>query len=157
MQEEVWKDIPSYEGKYQVSNLGRVKSLLSSTEKILKTRKDKSGYLRINLGYKTLRIHQLVAMAFLGHEPCGMKLVVDHIDGDRTNNKMENLQLITQKENLRKKNQVHSRSSTITYDKIRNTWDVVVHYKGKVDYVGSYKTELEAVYYLYQKALNNLK
>lgn len=105
MQEEIWKDIPDYEGKYQISNLGRVKSLKRKyvlEDTILKTPKCSGGYMVVNLSKKILRVHQLMAITFLGHTPCGYKLVVDHIDNDKLNNKLDNLQLITHRENLSK-------------------------------------------------------
>jgi hypothetical protein len=94
MQEEIWKDIPNYEGCYQVSNLARVKSLARRNgkrvvvEKILRTfltesRKYISVSLSLNGKLKLFSVHQLVAMAFLNHKPNGNTLVVDHIDGDQ--------------------------------------------------------------------------
>ena len=71
---EIWKDIKDYDGIYQVSNLGRVKSLKFSKERILKDYVDTRGYLNLSLNKngkkKTYRVHKLVAVAFLGHEPC---------------------------------------------------------------------------------------
>lgn len=75
MKNEIWKDIPEYENRCQVSNFGRVKSLL--TNKILKPNND--GYNRLyvsiyrNKKSKSIKIHKLVAIAFLNHKPCGHK------------------------------------------------------------------------------------
>jgi hypothetical protein len=111
MQEEIWKDIPNYEGCYQVSNLARVKSLARRNgkrvvvEKILRTfltesRKYISVSLSLNGKLKLFSVHQLVAMAFLNHKPNGNTLVVDHIDGDKLNNNLSNLRVITHSQNL---------------------------------------------------------
>jgi hypothetical protein len=115
--EEIFKDVKGYEGLYQVSNLGRVKSLpktwvsgnggfRSHYGKILKATKCSSGYYQVGLYKdgvsKKLRIHKLVAMAFFNHAPNGYKIVVDHIDNNKENNRVDNLQLITNRENSSK-------------------------------------------------------
>ena len=101
MNEEIWKPIRNYEGLYEVSNFGRVKSLnYKRTEKegILKPRTDKDGYLITSLGRgKTVKIHRLVAEAFITNpenKPC-----VDHINKIRNDNRAENLQWATISEN----------------------------------------------------------
>lgn len=98
--EEIWKDIEGYEGLYQVSDLGRVKS--SYTDRILKGSKHITGYLVVNL-YKnnigsTKRIHRLVAQAFIPN--LENKSDVNHIDENKTNNKVSNLEWMTTKENI---------------------------------------------------------
>lgn len=115
--EEIWRDIPGYEGRYQVSNLGRVKSLPRVVERrnvlcncisrvtvpgrILKPQKQKiSGHLEVKLGRspaKHYRIHRLVAEAFLGPCPTGME--VCHNDSDPTNNCVSNLRYDTRHSN----------------------------------------------------------
>lgn len=107
MEKEIFKDIPGYENEYQVSNLGRVKSLKCGKEKILKQVKDKTrGYyfvgLSINGKCKPYLTHQLVAMAFLNHKPDKSKIVVDHINNIKNDNRLENLQVISQRENCSK-------------------------------------------------------
>lgn len=109
MEKEIWKAIPGYEGNYEVSSFGGVKSLVRKgrpNEKTLKPSLDGKGYLKVNLFKskrgKTHKIHVLVAMAFLNHTPCGMTLVVDHKDENRGNNNRGNLQLITSGLNVSK-------------------------------------------------------
>ena len=102
---EVWKDIVGYEGKYQVSNIGRVKSLnykRTGKEKILKNRVDNDGYMCVNLHkdgkLKSFLVHRLVAMAFVdGYEE---GLVVNHIDECKDNNVWTNLEWVTQQDNI---------------------------------------------------------
>lgn len=105
---EIWKDVQGYEGQYQVSNLGRVKSLkrkLNSgrtvSEKILNSsnkKKTQDGYLMVALAGKTFRINRLVATAFIPNPD--NKLVVNHIDGNKENNKADNLEWATISENM---------------------------------------------------------
>lgn len=110
---EVWKNIPGYEGHYQASNLGRIKSLerfdplgRRVREKILSQNFKDNGYLMVSLSMNgkliSKTVHSLVAMAFLNHAPCAQKLVVDHINNIRHDNRVENLQLISQRENSSK-------------------------------------------------------
>lgn len=108
---EIWKDIPGYEGLYQVSNLGRVKSLgrilnngrgqYSIKEAILKQNPNEKGYLMVCLtdrGKKTHKVHRLVAQSFIKHP--GGKCEVNHIDGSKLNNKACNLEWVTHRENM---------------------------------------------------------
>jgi hypothetical protein len=106
---EIWKDIKGYEGLYQVSNEGRVKALSRvvksrwGTPKPLKEKEirevvDSLGYSRLSLSkdgkVKTHKIHRLVAEAFLvgeGH--------INHIDGNKQNNQVSNLEFCTSKQN----------------------------------------------------------
>lgn len=111
---EIWKPIKGYEGIYEFSNLNNVKSLsriikkkngavINLKEKILKQTFNKGYYkvgLYLNGELSNLGIHQLVAMEHLGHTVCGLKLVVDHINEIKTDNRIENLQIITQRENI---------------------------------------------------------
>lgn len=98
---EVWQNIEGYDD-YQVSNYGRVKSLKFGKERILKPKKESNGYLRVGL-YKDRKIkfhsvHRLVAQTFL--KPVVGKDCVNHLDEDKTNNHVENLEWCTYKENL---------------------------------------------------------
>lgn len=108
---EEWRDIEDYEGLYQISNLGKVKSLPRKVqfgvgyritdERILKPHQMKNGYMTVGLKRhnkpKYMTVHRLVAEAFIpnpDNKPC-----IDHIDGDRKNNSVENLRWCTHKEN----------------------------------------------------------
>lgn len=98
---EIWKDIKGYEGLYQVSNLGNVKSLKYGREKILKGYKNYKGYLTVKLlknkKSKIYLIHRLVAICFLPNNFGNVE--IDHINTDRTDNRLENLRWVTHKEN----------------------------------------------------------
>ncbi|MBQ2397422.1 MAG: NUMOD4 motif-containing HNH endonuclease [Bacteroidales bacterium] len=91
---EIWRDIEGYVGCYQVSNLGKVKSLKYGKERILTASKSIYGYLIVNLRkdgkQKHYLIHRLVASAFLPN--IDNLPQVNHIDEDKTNNRVENLE-----------------------------------------------------------------
>ena len=102
---EIWRDIKGYEGKYQVSNMGRVKSLNyknTGKERIMKPHDNGRGYLRVVLCKegkgKQCRINRLVAQAFLPN-PDNLP-EVNHIDQCRTNNNVENLEWCTTQYNV---------------------------------------------------------
>ena len=108
MKNEEWRDIVGYEGRYQVSSTGRVKSLerkdcLERTirERILKQAVTHNGYLRVDLcaggKRKRLRVHRLVGEAFLPRAEG--KDAINHKDEDKTNNNVWNLEWVSDKEN----------------------------------------------------------
>ena len=108
---EIWKDIKGYEGYYQISNMGRVKSLERTVwngrgyrkmpEKILKPQKNRNGYLQVPLSKegteKKYYIHRLVANAFIPN-PQGLP-EINHLSEDKTDNRAENLEFCTSQYN----------------------------------------------------------
>lgn len=104
--QEIWKDIPGYNGKYRVSNLGNVMSinyLNQGIDKLLSLKNHHSGYLIVRLcsgnksDQKNRTVHSLVAEAFIPN-PYN-KRCVNHIDGNKKNNRVDNLEWVTHREN----------------------------------------------------------
>ena len=154
--EEIWKDIEGYEGLYQISNLGRVKSLertitvglrrkVRKKEKIMKFT-IRSGYynlvLRKNGKRKSKQVHRLVADAFI--PKVEGKNIVNHINFNRKDNRAENLEWCTQAENVKhsiynmKKRKKTTYSNTnekyISYRKTNKTYRITIdrkEYKSK--------------------------
>lgn len=115
---EIWKDIQDYEELYQVSNLGRIKSLkrtfkiynrfsalsnINVKEKIKKLTKDKNGYLIVSIsknGYeKKCKVHRLVAQTFVPNP--NRYNEINHIDGNKRNNNVSNLEWCTRNKNMK--------------------------------------------------------
>lgn len=164
---EIWKDVPGYEGYYKVSNLGKVKSLerqswngfsmIDNRERILKQAKTRNGYVFVGLSkkgkVKQITIHKLVAMCFLNHTPCGLQIVVDHINGIVDDNRLENLQLLSNRDNILKAlvNKPHSSKYTgVTFNKQKQKWRSAIRILGyKQVYLGCFKDEYQAsIFYL---------
>lgn len=100
--DEVWREIPGYDGDYFASNKGRILSLCRNDPRILKpficsNEGNRTGYLYVELRGQKQRVHRLVALAFL--ENPEDKPVVHHIDGNPLNNTLENLAYATYAEN----------------------------------------------------------
>ena len=112
---EVWKDIEGYEGKYQVSNLGRVKSVRKQA--IINPIVTKVGYERVDLWNHCQRnqqsVHRLVAKAFIPNPD--NKSVVNHIDENKRNNSAGNLEWVTESENARYGTAITRRNQTEGY------------------------------------------
>ena len=109
MTTEIWKPVIGFESRYEVSSLGRIKALSREIhyidgrkgrlpEKILRGSRMNFGYISITFDSKTRRLmHQVVAQAFLG--AAEYRQTVNHKDGNKTNNRVENLEWATYKEN----------------------------------------------------------
>lgn len=169
--EEVWKDINGYEGLYQISNLGRVKSLsrnvergegkLSIREKIKHLGTDGGGYsnvcLYINNKAKRLIVHTLVWDAFGDRPRNGRLLQVDHIDNNKANNKIDNLQLLTNRQNVTKSAQTKPKTSRFIGVRVDNRgkeikWTAQIATKKEIKFLGVFDCESLAGL-TYQKAL----
>ena len=161
---EQWKDIPDYEGYYQISNLGRVKSLEKTL--IIRKRKcvykplikkphiSKRGYWEIGICKNRLgvtkKIHRLIAISFIDNPKNHPQ--INHIDGNKLNNNISNLEWVNNRENSChsfKSSNCTSKYTGVSYFKRDNKWRSSIQVNGVTIRFGMFKTEEEA----YQKRL----
>ena len=135
MNREIWKDIAGYEGLYQASNLGQIKTLsrvvfrpqsnLPVKERILKQQLNKNGYLQVTISVQAIRkclyVHRLVLSAFKGQS----NLDCNHVDGNKVNNRLDNLEFVTKSENS-----LHAYKTGLV--PIRNMPKGIKHHRAKV-------------------------
>ena len=172
VEKEEFRDIEGYEGIYQVSNLGRVKSLprviersngrsISVKGRILKPLVYSNKYHGVVLtlsGKKTmLSIHSLVAKAFLNHKPHAKWRVINHKNGVRDDNRLSNLEIVTARENLstcyrKNEKKYSSKYVGVSINSKTGKWASAIIINGKKKYLGLFKCEKKASN-AYQKAL----
>jgi len=167
---EIWKDIPDYEGLYQASNLGRIKSLgrkrimpnggiRTYPEKVFKPA-DRNGYLKVDLHKngkaKSFSVHRLVWEAFNGKTD----LPIDHIiEKDKKNNRLSNLQALSVRDNTIKYVMSTNKSSKyigVSWHKMVKKWTAKITINNKRIHLGCFDTEIEAAN-AFQKALTETK
>ena len=147
---EIWKGIYGYTGKYQISTFGRIKSLnyrRTGNERVMSTPLNSRGYPSVRLSENgnviTRTVHQLMAVAFLNHKPCGYKMIVHHIDGNKENNHKSNLRLTTQRENISFKRGT-SKYTGVSWDSHAKKWKSGAMLEGKVKHLGLFNNEIDA-------------
>jgi hypothetical protein len=154
MANETWKDIKGYEGYYQINSIGTVRSLnrrvwngkgyVLLKGKIINSGIDSHGYPLARLSKegksKTFKIHQLVAQAFLNHKIDGYSMVVDHINNNKEDNRVENLQVVSQRLNASKDRKTKYTGVTKHGDK----WRARIRIEGKNKHLGLFNTPEEA-------------
>lgn len=127
---EEWKAVPGYEGLYDVSSMGLVRSLDRFVNSNKGSRRHRGRILTPNFNHKYARvflckdgivtyknIHNLVAMAFLDYDPAS-GLVVDHLDSCKSNNCVSNLEIVSQRENIRRSS-IKGEMSKLTDEQVK--------------------------------------
>lgn len=158
--QENWKPVPDYDGLYEVSDLGRVRSLDRVTSaarrdamvikgKVLKPALAANGYYTVALCKdgkpKSHTVHSLVAAAFLGPKPEGC--VIDHIDGGRTDNRPANLRYVSQAVNSRNtpwRKGFKGKSGVRGVYKNGSGWMAMIVVRQQTIYLGTFRTIEEA-------------
>ena len=146
---EIFKDVPNYEGIYKVSNLGNVKSLKWNKEIIMK-QGISSRYLAVNLRKENIskiyRVHVLVAMAFLNYKPNGKQdFVIDHKNGVRTDNRLENLQIVTQRENTQNYHKSIKGQIGADWHEQTKKWRSRIYINKNIVHLGLFEKEKDAL------------
>lgn len=160
---EIWLDIPNYIGHYQVSSFGRIKSIKFNKEIVLKLKTTKHGYVRVGLRKEAKRewffVHRLVWTTFEYEIPENME--VDHIiEGNKTNNRHDNLQLLTRRENASKHYKSIKKSSKyigVSWQETKQKWRAYIQLNKKQLHLGYYDDEIDAhnAYQLKLKQITN--
>jgi hypothetical protein len=144
MIEEIWRDVKGYEGYYKVSSFGNVISIpRNGTKKEASLRIPCNGrrYKHLNLAKngvnKTRTIHILVAEAFLGYDSKNkLGLVVDHVDNNPHNNRLDNLQIVTHRVNASKDSIGESGLTGVSWHKPLQKWRAQICIQGKKTHLG---------------------
>lgn len=159
--QEEWRDVPDWKGYYQVSDLGRIKSFSFNKTKILKGGFGRGGYLIfvfcVKEKRKTVKAHQLVPICFLNHKPDKtQKIVVDHINNIKTDNRLENLQLTDNRHNSSKDRKSKTNVVGVYFIQKRNVFASCIEINKKQIHLGTFDN-LEDAKSAYLTALKNYK
>lgn len=167
---EVWAPIPTAVG-YEASNLGRIRSL---DRKLRDGRQRKGTVIRPQLNKKNGRLYAAlgrigklpvavwVAMAFLGHVPNGLQSVVDHINDDCTDDRLANLQVLTNRENIAKGYARKAKTSGLPTgvsrtQRNKKPYMVSMYLNGKTQFIGTFYTVEEASLAYHEAAMGREK
>ena len=148
MKEEEWKDVIGYEGMYRISNQGRVISLKHGKTRIMKPWRKGKGYVAVGLQknkrLKHFYISRLVAQHFL--PDWDKSLQVDHINGVRAENHIDNLRMVTNAQNLRSFQKVRGKSKFrgVSWNKSVKKWIARIMLDGKRKHLGCFNDEAAA-------------
>ena len=159
MQKEIWKDIPGYEGIYQASTFGKIKSVKRKIFRKLSL--SSNGYLQVilfkNNTKKTRTVHSIVCETFKNHKPNGHKLVINHKDFNKLNNHLDNFEIVTHRVNSNKKHLTGSSKYTgVSWHKRDKKWCAKIEINGKQIHLGYFKSEFKA-HLTYKEVLNPMR
>tara|TARA_R110000803_G_scaffold35405_3_gene76567 strand:- start:1652 stop:2335 length:684 start_codon:yes stop_codon:yes gene_type:complete len=161
---EQWKDVVGYEGLYKASNNGNIRSLdrfvdrsnggYNVSGQVMSQTLHRNGYNHVSLykngKHRTMTVHGVVVTAFLDHDPSTSSLVVNHINHDRLDNRLSNLEITTQRDNCSKRKIKYSSSYTgVIHMKKYDNYRASIGLGERHIHLGTFDTEEEAhKYYL---------
>lgn len=147
---EIWKDIPGYKGLYQVSNFGVVRSIKNDKIRVRKPQIDTWKYYKLDLWnnskMKQMQIHKIVFISFNFIPPKNM--VINHIDGNKLNNCLSNLELITQRENV-SHSEIHNNKNKnigVCFYKPNGKYRAHIYINKKLKHLGYFNTIDQAIF-----------
>ena len=151
---EKWNKIENFEN-YEASTFGNIRKLCN--KKLIKQGNNGFGYLRVSLNngekFKTILTHVVIAISFLNHKPNKTnEIVVDHIDKNKTNNSLNNLRLVTNRENLSRYENKSSKYTGVHYHSRNKKWNSNIWHNKKKVFLGTFINEIDA-HLAYQKYL----
>ncbi len=150
---EIWKSILGYERYYEISNIGRIRGVerfvkhpnggfLKKNVKYLKASSNGTGYMRVMLSKDGLRkeyyVHRLIMEAFIGKS----SLHINHKNSIRDDNRLDNLEYVTIRENQHKRNL--NRTLPLGVQKVKNKYRSIIRIDGKNKHLGYFNTPEEA-------------
>jgi len=157
---EEFKEVPGYDGMYQISNFGTLKSFKTGKWKIINGCEKKKGRRCFSLWdgkkRKSHNVSVVVMMAFKNFKPNGFNLVVDHIDNDCKNDRLDNLQIISQRENSSKDKLGISKLTGVDWHGDVAKWRSQIRINKKMVHLGLFVNENEAGE-IYKLALANIE
>jgi hypothetical protein len=152
---EEWKSFGEFVGRYEFSNMGRIRSLMNGDKsreepRVLKTYNSKKGYswgrMYFNGEKRSAQVHRLVMTAFIGSAPEGCN--IDHINGDKSDNRLSNLEYVTNRENKLRGvtgKKVYSQLRGVTFDKQICRWKSQIRDStGRKIHIGTFDSDIEA-------------
>ena len=173
MENEIWKEVPGFEDRYLASNLGKIKSIKRDfidisgkyqrkKERILSELQGSGLYKQVSLyrnnkGYKC-EVHKIIAITFWGYKPNRGVLVVNHINGIPSDNRVSNLEITTVRNNATTCKDVYKKDdkkSGAYFNKRKNIWFSSICINNKSIALGCFKTEIEA-HNVYKLAVVNM-
>lgn len=138
---EIWKEVDGYEGKLRVSNYGNVFKVI--TNKLANKNLNNRGYLRVCIEKKHLYIHRLVCEHFI-HSRREDQTSVNHINGIKTDNRVENLEWVTPRENTFHYRMTNKTHPYVSYSEKTDRYESWLSVNGKSRRIGRFKTLEEA-------------
>ena len=146
---ENWKAIPGYENLYEASDQGRIRSFHGKCADgyVFTNRANSRGYYTVSLSKNGIKkqylVHQLIAMTFLDHVPNGCTIVVDHINDNKLDNRLSNIQLLNHFVNIAKSKKFIM-SQGFYYDKRNKKYKAQIKFNGVRKSLGFHKSAGEA-------------
>lgn len=147
MANEIWRTIPGFKGRYEVSSLGNIRNIRKAALKPRMPTLNKHGYLRLNLTTnskvtRNIEVHTLVALTFIRKRKKGE--MINHKNYIKTDNRASNLEYVTHRENITHRCIRSNKYTGAIFVRKTGKWSGVVQHKGVIKYLGTFNNPLSA-------------